>query len=211
MPSNQLPRQSKKKEDNKLNLVLDLDNTIISSLSFKELDKKIKNRKLSFDDMEDYYRVFHRPYLQEFLDYAFNNFHVSVWTAASRDYASFIIDNIILQNSGRFPNIRKTNRKLRMYLWDDNCAESQKIYNSKSPKDLTYLYNFEGFYPCNTMIMDDLVDVHEANEGRVIKAKYFDSKKEESERDTFLKDIIPKLEEVNKKYRNKRTCTLHDH
>ncbi len=196
-------KKIKPNPDNKLNLVLDLDNTLISSLSFKEA-AKLKNRKLQYDDMEDYYRVFHRPYLQEFLDYAFSNFHVTIWTAASRDYASFIIDNIILLKKNN------NNRKLRMYLYDDNCAQSQKIYNPKSPKDLNYLYHFEGFYPCSTVIMDDLVDVHKANVGRVIKAPYFDAKKDESENDTFLRDIIAPLDRENKKFKQME-CRKHDH
>ena len=41
---------------------------------------------------DGHYKVFERPGLQEFLDYLFANFNVSVWTAASKSYALFIID-----------------------------------------------------------------------------------------------------------------------
>lgn len=187
--------------DTRLNLVLDLDNTLISSLSFREV-KKVKHRKLIYNDMEDYYRVYSRPYLQEFLDYAFANFHVSVWTAASRDYASFIVDKIVLNG--------KKDRKLRIFFYDDNCAESQRIYSPHSPKDLSYAYHFEGFYPCNTIIMDDLEDVKRANKKQTIQVKYFDAKSDSSEIDTFLKDVIPYLEEINRKYRG-ADCGAHKH
>ena len=43
--------------------------------------------KFSYHDMDGYYIVFERPGLQEFLDYLFANYIVSVWTAATKDYA----------------------------------------------------------------------------------------------------------------------------
>ena len=58
----------------KMKLFLDLDNTLISSEPLCTFDsKKYKNKAVKFDfhDMEDYYVVFERPGLQEFLDYAF--------------------------------------------------------------------------------------------------------------------------------------------
>ena len=86
---------------NKPFLFLDLDQTIISAeasedFNFVKHHKKIK--KFHYENMEGYYLIFSRPNLQEFLDYIFKNFNVSVWTAASKDYALFIIDKIILKD-----------------------------------------------------------------------------------------------------------------
>ena len=79
-------------------VILDLDQTIISAETPKEIDltgqDKIKAKKFTFHDMDNYYIVFERPGLQKFLDFLFANFSVSVWTAASKDYAAFIIKNI---------------------------------------------------------------------------------------------------------------------
>jgi len=167
--------------------------------------KKLKNidkRKLEYKTMEDYYRVYERPHLKAFLSYVFKNFDVTVWTAASRDYASFIIENIIMKG---YPN-----RKLKMFLYDVNCDESQEFYNKKSPKDLRYLYNFSGYHPCNTVIVDDLPDVYKANPKQTIRAQYFDVKKDSSEKDTFLLDAIATLDVLNEKYLSSG-CSYHKH
>jgi len=193
-----------KKDIPRLQVVLDLDNTIISSLSMREVKKlkNIDNRKLNYKTMQDYYRVYERPHLKTFLDYVFKHFDVTVWTAASRDYASFIIDNIILRGH--------PNRKLKMFLYDANCDESQEFYNKNSPKDLRYLYNFTGYHPCNTVIVDDLKDVYKANPKQTIRAHYFDAKKDVSEKDTFLLDAIATLEDLNEKYLDSG-CSYHKH
>lgn len=189
----------------KLNLVLDLDNTLISSISFLEMKslKNIKKRKLTYKIMTNYYNVYYRPYLDKFLDYAFKNFHITIWTAASRDYATFIIDNIILGD-------KKHTRKIKMLLYDKNCEQSQQLYNSKSPKDLRYLYNFEGYHPCDTIIMDDLPEVYNANPRQTIRAIYFDAKKNNSENDIFLLRAKDELEKIRKNY-NENGCTVHNH
>jgi TFIIF-interacting CTD phosphatase-like protein len=208
----------------KINLVLDLDNTLISSISFREM-KRLKNldkRKLKYKVMHKDYRVYYRPYLAEFLEYAFANFHVTVWTAASRDYAAFIIDNILIDekpvtSSVHDPRYIKTNirgrvipRQLKMFLYDENCDQSQKFFDKDSPKDLRYLHNFEGYRPCNTIIMDDLPEVYDANPKHTLRAPYFDAKKEESEEDTFLLEAIEKLKEIKKKF-DVEGCPSHNH
>jgi hypothetical protein len=197
----------------KINLVLDLDNTLISSVSFKELEKikNIKDRKLNFKEMENYYRVFYRPHLKEFLEYAFENFHVTVWTAASRDYASFIIEEILMENNNKGIYKSKNPKQLKMFFYDDNCEESQNFFDKDSPKDLKYLYKFNNkFHRCNTIIMDDLYDVYKANPKQTLRAVYFDAKKKESENDTFLLEAIKKLEEIKLRYES-NGCTVHNH
>ena len=79
--------------------VLDLDQTLISAEPAEEYDfskNKSKAKQFVFHDMDGYYVVFERPGLQPFLTYLFDNFNVSIWTAASKDYALFIIEKIIL-------------------------------------------------------------------------------------------------------------------
>ena len=48
-------------------------------------------------DFDYYYVVFERPYLQSFLDYIFDKFNVYVWTAASKDYALYIIGLCVIR------------------------------------------------------------------------------------------------------------------
>ena len=115
----------------KPNIFLDLDNTIISAeaiedFPFTRKDILHKVMKFTFYNMDGYYLVFERPHLQKFLDYLFKNFNVSVWTAASKDYALFIIDKIIL---------KKKNRKLNYVFWDYHGKISKKKYKTISNGD----------------------------------------------------------------------------
>ena len=94
----------------KKNILLDLDQTLISAEASEDFDidkHKERSKLFSWKDMDGYYIVFERPHLSEFLDYIFENFNVSVWTAASKDYALFIIEHIILAGkSGIINNTR---------------------------------------------------------------------------------------------------------
>mgnify|MGYP003334631673 FL=1 len=87
-----------------INVILDLDQTLISSETKSEFDKKKFGEKMKnfyHKDLDDLYIVFARPHLDGFLDYLFDNFNVSVWTAASKSYALFIIENFILTKPER--------------------------------------------------------------------------------------------------------------
>ena len=59
-------------------LFLDLDNTLICSEDLSESlnSEKISKAREKFRHvrMEDYYDIFERPHLQEFLDFVFTNF-----------------------------------------------------------------------------------------------------------------------------------------
>src|SRR3990167_1255303 len=93
-----------KENRKKYNLLLDLDQTLIYSIPTEEFNfdrDQGKLEKLSFYSMEGLYIVVERPYVQEFLDYIFQHFNVSVWTAATKDYASSIIKNVILTKPER--------------------------------------------------------------------------------------------------------------
>lgn len=171
----------------KVNCILDLDNTIISSLTFAEVKKFKPSDELIHNDMEDYYRVYDRPYLQYFLDFLFENFTVSVFTAASRPYCNFIVKNTILTKPGR---------KLKLILYDKHCDESRKLYNKNTPKDLRYVFNFAGFHKCNTILIDDLSHVKKAQPDLIISARYFDASKKNAKKDSFLKDLIPVLQQL---------------
>jgi hypothetical protein len=82
---------------------------LISAIDLKEEKKipkdelKAKMSKFKWEQMYDddnipLYKIFERPHLQKFLNWLFENFTVSVWTAASKTYALFIIEKFILAN-----------------------------------------------------------------------------------------------------------------
>jgi len=185
----------------KPNIFLDLDQTVISAEATEDYKpRKYKQKAKLFDhkNMNGYYIVFERPGLQEFLDYIFENFNVSVWTAASKDYALFIIQNMILKN--------KPNRELDWVFFSYHCDISSKIKNGT--KDLAMLweiYKLPGYNSKNTIILDDYDEVYNTQPGNCIIAEAFEFTEEGSENDDFLKRLVPKLKKMKEKIEKSKT------
>ena len=182
--------------NNKPSILLDLDQTLISAEASDEIDfskYKHKEDKFRVDDMDGYYMVYSRPHLQEFLDYLFKNFNVTIWTAASKDYALFIVDKIILNN--------QPERKLDFIFFSYHCDLSKK--NKKYSKELCMLWDIHkipGYSYKDTVILDDYkADVHKCQPNNCIIAHPFEFTKEGSENDTFLIDLIPELEKMKQR------------
>ena len=174
-------------------VVLDLDNTIISSLSSKEYKEAKEDLSVKLVKVCDgaYYTAA-RPHLDEFLDYLFKHFKVSVWTAASEGYAKEIIDRFIIKN--------KKERKLEYFFFDKHCQDSMKTVNKRTPKDLNYLYKKNiGFTPENSVIVDDLDEVISHNKDNVVDSLYFDSRLPDANKDTFLLHLIHDLKLLHKR------------
>jgi TFIIF-interacting CTD phosphatase-like protein len=182
-------------QTNRRNVVLDLDNTLISAeamsdFPFEQEGIRDKAIKFSIHDMDGYYIIFERPDVQEFLDYLFENFDVSIWTAASKDYALFIIKNIILT---------KPNRKLKYILFSYHCDISKKFYKKKSKKlDLMWdFFSLDGFLSDNTIIIDDLKEVHDTQPNNCIHIKAWEILDNDSDKDNELMTTVKdRLEEL---------------
>jgi TFIIF-interacting CTD phosphatase-like protein len=176
----------------RLNVLLDLDQTIISSEAEDEYDfknNKNKSKKFTFHDMDGYYIVFERPGVQKFLDYLFKNFNVSVWTAASKDYALFIINKVILQG--------KKDRRLDWVFFSYHCDISKK--KKKGTKDLSMIwdeYKISGYTKDNTVIIDDYDEVYDTQPDNCIIAKPFEFVKENSEKDRYLIELTKSLRKM---------------
>lgn len=188
--------------EDRLNVILDLDNTIINALEEHERQKIPNDIQSQYDykDMATYgYRIFGRPGLQEFLDFLFDNFNVSVFTAAEQEYALFIVNNFLLTKPGR---------KVHNILFRYHVDIALKRYDGM--KDLRLLFDIfklPNFYPCNTVIIDDLEDVRQANPLHTIQIKSFDVAKDgntifESIEDSDLKRIQQILTRLNERFKN---------
>jgi TFIIF-interacting CTD phosphatase-like protein len=176
----------------KINIVLDLDNTLISAIDEKESKYMKSNgslyvamRNYAWKKMDDEYIVFARPHLQDFLSWLFANFNVSVWTAASKLYATFIIDNFILAGH--------KNRKLDFILFSHHCKKSLKMHNHQ--KKLSMMCVSTSYDVNNTYIIDDHKDVHSAQPDKCFKIKQFDVTKSQ-DLDIELKKIATKLKSL---------------
>jgi len=182
--------KSKKK---RVNVILDLDQTLIDARPVEDYDfdkNKEKAKKFKFHNMDGYYIVFERPGLQEFLDWLFSNFIVSVWTAATKDYALFVIDKIILKN---------TSRKLDYIFFDYHCNLSEDY--AHGTKDLNTLWNnfkLKKYDKNNTIIIDDYDEVYNTQPKRCVMIPAFEFDKGGSENDTALKLIKDRFENTKR-------------
>ena len=175
----------------KFNILLDLDQTLISAEADEDYDfvkNREKAKKFDFHDMDGYYIVFERPGLQKFLDFIFSNFNVSVWTAASKDYALFIVNKILLKN--------KPERHLDWIFFSYHCDISRKLLNGT--KDLSILwtqYKITGYEPENTIIIDDYDEVYNTQKNNCIIAVPFEFADDDSHKDQYLQQLQDVLTE----------------
>lgn len=172
-----------------MNILLDLDNTLISSLSSDEEQPYHKKhmKKYKWKDMDGYYKVFERPGLQNFLDFLFKNFNVSVWTAASKSYALFIIDHFLLTGHPE--------RKLDYIFFSHHCKQSKKHMASQKHLDMLWSeFNLAGYDKNNTFIIDDHPEVYSTQPNRCIKVHPFEFDDKYSYKDKELEGkVIPTL------------------
>lgn len=186
------------------NILLDLDQTIISGEDYSEFSYEENQRKadrFKHHDMENCYMIFERPGLQQFLDFLFDNgFKVSVWTAASKSYALFIVDNVILpvDDNG---NRKYPNRNLEYVFFSYHCDISKKM--GKGSKDLSILWDrmkLKGMTPKNTIILDDYIEVYETQPGNCVRVIPFEFLEHSSHNDNFFEELqVDLLELASKK------------
>ena len=143
------------------------------------------------------YLILERPGLQNFLDWIFDHFNVSIWSAASPDYVDFIAKNII---------IGPKKRKLKRILNSDNCDKSQQIYGQEHLKKLDLLwdyYKLSNHCPDNTILLDDLRLNVRSQPENCIKIKKFIVTKNYVEDQELLK-IKKKLNDILYHFKHKK-------
>jgi hypothetical protein len=139
----------------KLNVILDLDNTLINTVDF---DPTLPYYSKLYDKNA---LICARPNLFEFLEWLFENCNVSVFTYADKDYALFIIENFILRDKRG----EKLNRKLDFIFYRYHVTMGIKEFGG-GLKDLRLIwdtFNMYGFDCSNTIIIDDSPDVKMTN------------------------------------------------
>jgi TFIIF-interacting CTD phosphatase-like protein len=163
--------------------------------------------------MDGYYIVFERPGLQLFLTFLFDNFNVSIWTAASKDYELSIIENIILKDH--------PDRKLEYIFFDYHTIISNNINKgcTKQIEILKTLFDIKHLKIENTVILDDNINkVYNCQKNNCIVAKPFDLLNDQKSytEDIFLeilqvqlnilfdefvntKDVQPYIKNINRK------------
>ena len=135
-------------------IVLDLDETLIHS---EDRDGMMINPDFTFVISGLKYYVRKRPGLDDFLKYLFENFKtVGVWTAATKDYAEKIVNNIFT---------KEQRKKLKFFMTRKDTV--------KGIKPLQKIFDQDNIcYECNrynTIMIDDNPDVLENNPGNAIQ------------------------------------------
>ena len=199
----------------KMNLILDLDDTLVNTFNFNFYNNKnieINNGNdstISILHLPNFLGlVYIRPYLFEFLEYAFTNFNISIWTASTTIYCKEIL-KIILSES-------QFSKAIVILARDNNNyvdIKTNKIYkdvirNNIIQKPLDLLWNdkqlSEIFTKENTLIIDNNSQILIENPHNSLIIKEFTSK---STNDTslhvllnWLKIIqnVPNITKINK-------------
>lgn len=126
-----------------MNIVLDLDETLVSVTS-----KKINKYDFDFMIGDIKYYAKKRPNLDLFLGYIFKHFAtVNVWTAATRPYAMHILNNIMTKEQILKLNYILARENLSIKSDGTFTKPLAKIFRSKS--------NYKSLDPNNTIMIDD--------------------------------------------------------
>lgn len=166
---------------NKKLLILDVDETLIHT----EIDNPdcAYDFIMEFKDDNYIYYTSLRPYLNQFLDYAFSNFQVAIFTTAEYVYIKSIIKHL------------KVDMSKFKFIYDRQYCNTK--YNHLTGfrdhiKKLSRVRNAFNFPLENMLILDDKPETASENYGNLIPIKpfYFDKN------DTELLKLISYLETI---------------
>lgn len=137
-------------------LILDMDETLLHSATEYQLEGDY-DFKISLGDGT--YFVRKRPHLDKFLDYAFENFKVAIWTAGGEEYAKKAISGCgILSNA------------LEFFWTRDKCTIKLDIDfgNYYGLKKLSKVKKL-GWKLDDVLIVDDVLQTASDNYGNLIQ------------------------------------------
>jgi RNA polymerase II subunit A small phosphatase-like protein len=156
-------------KDGKKNLLLlDLDGTLITSMSYES--KNVPDFIYSYKDISSY-NVFKRPCLDIFLQKCFEKYEVGIWTASEKEYAEFISKKVF----GVYFE------KLSFFLYGRKSLFNQVKYLNK----LKQKYDLHDY---NIVLLDN--DSTHCNQFNSIKIKTYIPYKFDSE-------LLDSLEKIN--------------
>ena len=147
-------------------LILDMDETLIHSESFRDHDYISEGAyDFKFSVGEDYwYFTIKRPFLDEFMKYAFDNFKVAIWTAAGADYAAAVMKGCGINT-----------KKLEFFWTRERCTMKYDFETGfhYGVKNLDKVKKSLGWDLNNILIVDDVLKTAINNYGNLIHIKEF--------------------------------------
>jgi RNA polymerase II subunit A small phosphatase-like protein len=164
-------------------IILDIDETLIHTENVPLEYEKHYDYDFKFKGLgKSFYYTKKRPFLDQFLKYVFENFDVSIWTAAGDEYALEILKGI---------NIDKS--KLKFFYTQENCTIklSYDYSDYYGVKNLNKLKK-KGYDLNRVLIVDDKSETAVNNYSNLIQVKPFTDDLDDSE----LLKLISYLETI---------------
>lgn len=172
-------------------LILDMDETLLHTECFRDIDYleegsydfKFPLGGGGWSNDEHWYFTIKRPFLDEFMNYAFDNFKVAIWTAGGSDYASEAISR-----SGLDKN------KLEFFWARERCTMKYDFETGfrYGVKNLEKVHKSLGWDLNNVLIVDDVQKTAINNYGNLIHIKEFCNDRSDIE----LKKLMNYLDKI---------------
>lgn len=173
-------------------VILDLDNTCISAIEHQHIHHVPYHDAFRHIDLENIYRIYERPGLQEWLDYLFSIYKVGIWTAAGLHYALFVVSHFITVNH--------PHREIEFIMWDKHCNYSARRTKGQI-KQITLL---EPLYDIKTTVLLDDNESVLRQSMNTIDSNYFDVLHPDAHMDSFC---ITSPQVVKDYFENKSKAT----
>jgi TFIIF-interacting CTD phosphatase-like protein len=166
----------------KKNLYLDLDLTLVYVETFilgyvePDFNFKLEDRT---------YYVNKRPHLDDFLNFCFTNFNVSIITASTRDYATEIVKNLNITN------------KLQALITRENLVKEEYLVQTLSTGMRTYTSDYVKVIN-NGILVDDKDYIMQGENNKLIQViPYFPHNNEDDSLLTVLEQLQKELDHDN--------------
>ena len=161
-------KKTKKKKKKKYNIILDIDETLCTSV-FNLSDNKLKTFNvsnivnLSISAKKKDSLIFNRPYLLFFLNYLVNNYNVSIWSAGTKKQAMGILDSLPekIKNAFKFIMVRHKldTHKITYVNLKNNKKYTFPNLKTRPLKPMDFLFEHKDFKNTykkdNTLLIDD--------------------------------------------------------
>ncbi len=144
-------------------LILDLDETLIHATEEKS------EREADF--LVGQYFVYKRPFLDEFLEFCFENFDVAVWTTATKSYAGEILKTVLKEDQ----NLRFCRTRERCTFAFD-AEEREHFFAKRMHKIRRRGYKLE-----SVIVVDDSPNVWQNSYGNLVRAAKFEGGESDDE------------------------------
>jgi len=177
-------------------LVLDLDNTLIAAVNELYV-RDCRDYPKDFMALDDEYFVSKRPHFDKFMKYAFDNWNVALWTAATETYAKDI-----LTKSGIDIN------KFKFMKFKEDCIKDlDKHFSSVLVKDLNKIKDYD---LSRIIIVDDKKISSQYTPDNLIEIYPYISFAQE--KDDYLLKLIDYLEKIKNvpDFRNINKCDWYE-